>query len=175
MKQTLSGYTGRGKGPISAGTVLQSVRRKRKGKGRERVRGKGKGTGRGIARGRGRGRGKGKKERKREGGTGMGTGSGQARGRAVGKGQAGRNTNRDKRLNHYADVMRDLEGSFSTGHAAADGDQMSCPIKTLITYLESPLIMRDIMRDVQTQRSHYSLRPRGGFVVLLLCGMRVKP
>ena len=43
MKQTLSGYTGRGRGPISAGTVLQSVRRKRKGKGRERERGRGRG------------------------------------------------------------------------------------------------------------------------------------
>ena len=51
---------------------------------------------------------------------------------------------------------------------------MSCPNKTLITYLEGPLIMRDIMRDVRTQRSHYSLRPRRGFC-LLLCVMRVKP
>ena len=43
VKQTLSGYTGRERGPISAGTVLQSVRRKRKGKGRERERGRGRG------------------------------------------------------------------------------------------------------------------------------------
>ena len=47
VKQTLSDYTGRGRGPISAGTVLQSVRRKRKGKGRERERGRGRGRGRG--------------------------------------------------------------------------------------------------------------------------------
>ena len=45
VKQTLSGYTGRERGPISAGTVLQSVRRKRKGKGRERERGRGRGRG----------------------------------------------------------------------------------------------------------------------------------
>ena len=45
VKQTLSGYTGRERGPISAGTVLQSVRRKRKGKGRERGRGRGRGRG----------------------------------------------------------------------------------------------------------------------------------
>ena len=47
VKQTLSGDTGRERGPISAGTVLQSVRRKRKGKGRERERERGRGRGRG--------------------------------------------------------------------------------------------------------------------------------
>ena len=35
-------------------------------------------------------------------------------------------------------------------------------------------IMRDIMRDVLTQSSHYSMRPRDG-LLLLLCGMQVKP
>ena len=36
-------------------------------------------------------------------------------------------------------------------------------------------IMWDIMRDVQSQRSRYSMRPRDGYLLLLLCGMRVKP
>ena len=75
----------------------------------------------------------------------------------------GRNTNREKRLNYYADIMRDLEGSISKGHGAAERDQMSCSISTLITYFEGPLIMRDIMRDVQTRRSHYSMHSRDVF------------
>ena len=62
--------------------------------------------------------------RKREGGTGMGTGSGQARGRAVGKGQAGRNTNRDKRLNYYADVMRELCGIWRGRFRQGMGQRM---------------------------------------------------
>ena len=32
LKQSLPGYTGTGRGPSSAGTVLKSARRKRKGK-----------------------------------------------------------------------------------------------------------------------------------------------
>ena len=64
--------------------------------------------------------------------------------------------------------MRDLEGSVSTGNGAADGDQMSCPTKALITYFEGPLIMRDIMRDIQTRRTNYSMRPRDGFFVIIM-------
>ena len=129
VKQTLSGYTGRGRGPISAGTVLQSVRRKRKGKGRERERERGWGRGRGQEeeeqedeegeeeRVRKRERGKGEREWEQEADKQE---EGQwGRGR-----QAGRNTNRDKRLNYYADVMRELCGIWRGRFRQGMGQRM---------------------------------------------------
>ena len=64
--------------------------------------------------------------------------------------------------------MRDLEGSISNGPGAAERDQMSCSISTLIAYFEGPLIMRDIMRDVQTHRNHYPMRRRYGFIIIII-------
>ena len=45
---------------------------------------------------------------------------------------------------------------------------MTCPIKALITYFEGPFIMRDIMRDIQTRRTNYSMRPRDGFFFIIM-------
>ena len=95
---------------------------KREEKERERERGRGRGRGKGRGRGRGRGRGKGKKERRGERGKGKGEWEQEADNQE--EEQWARNTNRNKRLNYYADIMRELCGIWTGRFRKGMGQRM---------------------------------------------------